>query len=149
MNIKHETSVGAVICKTERNAKRFLLVYSVKNREWSFPKGHVEPGETEKETAVREIFEETGIKDPVFVDGFRCACSYVIKPSLRTCPDSIIEKNVIYYLCLTDSDFVNPDNGEISECKWASYDEASDILAHGQQKEILCKANKYLEGNIK
>ena len=53
--MKQETSSGAVVYKKENNEYFFLLVYSVKNKEWSFPKGHIEKGETELETAKREI----------------------------------------------------------------------------------------------
>lgn len=149
MNIKYETSIGAVVYKIKENIKYFLLVYSVKNGEWSFPKGHIEPNETEKETALREIFEETAIKDLIFIDGFRHIDSYDIKPVSQNGADSIIKKNVIYYLCFTEGDFINPDNDEIGECKWADYKQAASSLVHRQQKEILSKANKYLEGNVK
>lgn len=60
----HETTSGGVIWR--RNAKtdevELLLIQDAKNR-WTIPKGHVEPGEDPKETAEREIQEETGLQD--------------------------------------------------------------------------------------
>ena len=52
-----------------------LLIKHIKSGYWSFPKGHVENGETEEETAKREIKEETGID--VYIDsGFRETVTY-------------------------------------------------------------------------
>ena len=53
----HEKSCGAVLFTTEKGIKKFLLVES---NYFGFPKGHVEENETEQETALREIKEETG-----------------------------------------------------------------------------------------
>lgn len=146
-----ETSAGAVIYTIKNNIKYFLLVFSARNNEWGFPKGHIENNETEKETAVREIFEETGIgvKDIIFIDGFKYKDSYNIKGSLPNTAGSIIKKNVIYYLCYTDSDFSNPGDKEISGCKWMPYDEAFESLIHRQQRNILDNAKKFLEVNKK
>ena len=103
--MKQETSSGAVVCKKENNEHFFLLVYSVKNKEWSFPKGHIEKDETELEAAKREIFEETGIKDLKFIDNFKFTDSYLTKGVLPETKGETIIKNVIYYLCYTNSDY--------------------------------------------
>ncbi|MFA7074407.1 MAG: NUDIX domain-containing protein [Endomicrobiaceae bacterium] len=151
INNFQETSAGAVIYTIKNNIKYFLLVYSARNGEWGFPKGHIENNETEKETAVREIFEETGIsvKDIIFIDGFKCTDSYNINGTLPDTAGSIIKKNVIYYLCYTESDFSNPADNEISGCKWMPYGEAFESLIHRQQRNILDNAKKFLEVNKK
>jgi len=41
---------------------RYLLVFGKKSEKWGFPKGHMEEGESEEQTAIRELFEETGIR---------------------------------------------------------------------------------------
>jgi len=59
----HETTSGGIVFR--RNAKgglELLLIKDAKNR-WTIPKGHVEPGEEPKETAEREIQEETGLQE--------------------------------------------------------------------------------------
>jgi len=45
----------------DNSINQVLLVYGRKSQKWGFPKGHMEYGETEKETALRELKEETGI----------------------------------------------------------------------------------------
>lgn len=149
MDTTQEISAGAVVYKIKDNIKHFLLVYSVRNNEWSFPKGHIEENETEMEAAKREIFEETGISDLTFIDGFKISDSYMIKGTLPHTVGSIIKKNVIYYLCCTNSDFVSPNDNEINKCKWVTYANAMICLVHKQQKNILNAANKYLEGDVR
>lgn len=63
----HEKSCGAVLFTTEKGIKKFLLVES---NYFGFPKGHVEENETEQETALREIKEETGV-DATINPGFQ------------------------------------------------------------------------------
>lgn len=143
---KQETSVGAIVYKIKNNVKLFLLVYSAKNLQWSFPKGHIEKDETEMQTAKREIFEETGISELKFVDNFRCTDSYKTKGVLEHTQGSIITKNVIYYLCHTNSDFVNRNNAEIEKCQWFDFESATNVLKHNAQKSMLKKANNFLQG---
>lgn len=59
----HETTSGGIVFRrTAKGALELLLIKDAKNR-WTIPKGHVEPGEEPRETAEREIREETGLKE--------------------------------------------------------------------------------------
>ncbi|MDB5170182.1 MAG: hydrolase [Candidatus Saccharibacteria bacterium] len=59
----HETTSGGIVFRrTDKGELQLLLIKDAKNR-WTIPKGHVEPGEEPKETAEREIQEETGLKE--------------------------------------------------------------------------------------
>lgn len=61
--VVHETTAGGVIFRRGRDGKlEILLIQDAKNR-WTIPKGHVEPNEEPKQTAEREIREETGLQD--------------------------------------------------------------------------------------
>ena len=57
MKLKKEKSCGCIIIKN----KKVLLVYEKNRNFWGFPKGHMEDGETEIETALREVKEEVGL----------------------------------------------------------------------------------------
>lgn len=71
----HEKSCGGIVYRKFHGNTEILLIKHVKSGYWSFPKGHVENGETEEETAKREIKEETGID--VYIDsGFRETVTY-------------------------------------------------------------------------
>lgn len=59
----HETTSGGIVFRrSSKGELQLLLIKDAKNR-WTIPKGHVEPGEEPKETAEREIREETGLKE--------------------------------------------------------------------------------------
>lgn len=60
----HETTSGGIVFRRDAKTKQLqlLLIQDAKNR-WTIPKGHVEPGEEPKETAEREIREETGLQE--------------------------------------------------------------------------------------
>lgn len=53
---------GGIVMREFNGTKYVLLVYRGNHKDWSFPKGHVKPGETLEQTAQREIAEECGIQ---------------------------------------------------------------------------------------
>lgn len=65
-DVVRETTAGGVAFRLnpETKALEFLMVQDARDR-WTIPKGHVEEGESTKQTAVREITEETGLQDIV------------------------------------------------------------------------------------
>ena len=65
-----EKSCGAIVYKEENGELKFLLVHQ-SNGHYSFPKGHMEEGESELDTTLREIKEETNL-DVVVDTNFRC-----------------------------------------------------------------------------
>lgn len=140
-----ETSVGAFLYKKESNKIFFLLIFSKRNGEWGFPKGHIDVNESELETAIREIKEETGITDIEFEKDFRCIDSYKIKGTLETTKNRIIDKNVIYYLARTNSNFVGCVDDEISEGKWLNFEQAVSCLKYDNQKKLLEKAYMFIK----
>ncbi|MCL2371133.1 NUDIX domain-containing protein [Candidatus Saccharibacteria bacterium] len=63
-----EPTAGAVICRRGHDVGvQVLLIQDAKNR-WTIPKGHIEDGEDARETAIREIGEETGLKNVKVLD---------------------------------------------------------------------------------
>jgi 8-oxo-dGTP pyrophosphatase MutT (NUDIX family) len=138
-----ETSCGAVIYKIENANPIFLLVKSAKSGNWGLPKGHMEKGETEKETAVREIFEETGIKQLKFDDNFRQEDVYIIDNEETTKLGYKIEKHVVYFFALSaGNEILEYDKKEISGSRWVNFQKAKELLLFHNSKEILSLAYK-------
>jgi 8-oxo-dGTP pyrophosphatase MutT (NUDIX family) len=104
----------------------------------------MEKGETEKETAGREIFEETGIKQLKFDDNFRQEEVYIIDNEETTKLGYKIEKRVVYFFALSSSgnEILEYDKKEISESRWVIFQKAKELLLFHNSKEILSLAYK-------
>ena len=133
-----EFSAGAVVFRVVENEPQYLILCSNQNI-WGFPKGHVEKGETEEQTALREIFEETGLKGN-FISGFNERTSY-----LFTLNEKIINKNVVFFLFEAEDKNVKLADLEHKSHKWLSYEDAKKLLTYNDSKQILEKANKMLK----
>jgi 8-oxo-dGTP pyrophosphatase MutT (NUDIX family) len=141
-----EFSCGAVVYKIQNNSPIFLLVNSRQNKKWGFPKGHIENGENEIETAKREIYEETGIEDVKFIKNFRQEDVYVVNGSISHTRDNMVEKHSIYFLALTLADPLDFDKNEIEELRWADIKQALELLSFTNQKKIINLAYKLIIG---
>ena len=135
-----EFSAGAIIYRKEDGRPYFLVIFSRRNMIWGFPKGHLEPGESEHDAAVREIEEETGITDLIFVDGFRVESVYDKKSGRAPFAGTIIEKHSTYFLCETKTKNVVVDEREISDYMWAPFEGAVKLLQFESMKTMLEKA---------
>lgn len=115
-------SAGAVVFRRTDRGVRYLLLRAY--RSWDFPKGALEPGESELDAAKREAAEETGLTDLDFPFG---------EAHQETLPYAG-GKVARYYLAETDEERielpVSPELGrpEHHEWRWVSYDEAEDLL---------------------
>ena len=133
--MRYEKSCGAVIFRKAGDWK-VLLIRHTKGRHISFPKGHVEPGETESQTAEREILEETGLK--VRVDRrFRAENRYNIRPDTQ--------KLVVIFAATTDQEEIRPQPEEIAEACWVSVDEAATRLTYERDRKIMRDAFDHIQ----
>lgn len=132
-----EKSCGAVVYFLE-GGKRLYLVLHYEERHWDFPKGHVEEGESEEQTARREIEEETGLAQLEFQPGFREKMSYSFKRDGKDVP-----KDVIFFLAKSKSKQVRLSHEHIGFV-WLPYESAKKKLTYKSAKEILQKAEETL-----
>ena len=137
---KLERSCGAVVFAGNREGRKYLLIRS-QSGFWGFPKGHMEPGETEEETAMREVKEETGAEGQ-FVEGF---CAREEDPLLREGrPD--VKKRVTYFLArCEDGTFLPPDRREVAEARLMPYEEAASYVYSDSLRRILAQAKQFLD----
>jgi 8-oxo-dGTP pyrophosphatase MutT (NUDIX family) len=144
--VKEEYSAGAVIFRHNDEKMEFLVIYSKRNGIWGFPKGHIERGETERDAALREIFEETGLKTLKFTNAFREEDIYPAIGRSKEFRGMEITKHSIYFLCETGDETIQTDDTEITDYRWLSYSEAVKVLPFESLKDILRKARLHLEG---
>jgi len=131
--VKFEKSCGAVIFK-EEDGRKYLLLRSIHGHV-SLCKGHVEGDETEHETAVREICEETALCVE-FVENFREVITYSPKPDCM--------KDVVFFLAQVSGGRLTCQPEEVQEAWFAPYDEALQAITHTSDREVLKKAEQFL-----
>ena len=134
--MKWEKSCGGVVFSRENNTIRYLIIRHLGGH-CGFPKGHIEPGESEEETAIREIREETGLTVSL-IAGFRAADSYPLpnKPG--------VWKEVVYFLAEFSDQAIQTQPEEISEAYLVSYEEGLGLLPFPEAKRILTDAHHFL-----
>ncbi len=139
--MNYEKSCGAVLINDENGKIRYLIIRS-KDGNYGFPKGHVEDGETEKETAMREIYEELKIK-PTIIDGFKENAEYKLTDKENTI------KKVTYFLAKYSNQKITIKEDELSEGSLYTYEEAMKLIKFENLKKILQKANHIVERLVK
>ena len=137
--MRYIKSCGFVAYKRIENANYYLIIKS-QNGEVGFPKGHMESGESELETAIRELKEETGV-DVKVIQGFRRQIEY----ELRRVPDTI--KQSVYFLGECTSDKIICQEAEVAEASFISYEDALKILTFEETKNILKDAEIFICSN--
>jgi 8-oxo-dGTP pyrophosphatase MutT (NUDIX family) len=128
-------SCGAVIYRKVGGKILFLLLKHTNGNHWSLAKGHTEPGESEIQTAVREIDEETGLRVK-FKPGFREAIRYSPSPS--------IEKTVVFFLAKARGKKLRLQKSEISNGIWVELDDALRLINHKDTAEVVRRAYGFL-----
>lgn len=129
---KSEKSCG-IILHNEKN--EYLIIRHLAGH-WDFPKGHVEHNETEEETALREILEETGL-DATILPGFRETVNYMIRGH--------IPKEVVYFIGRPASDQVRMQPEEVTDYAFLPYAEARERLTFESNRQLLDKAQAFVE----
>ena len=128
----NEKSCGIILI----DDKNEYLLVRLHAGHWDFPKGHVEQGETEKETALREVLEETGLQ-AIILPGFRETVTYLVK--------GYIPKEVVYFLGRPHNRDVNIQVEEVSDFAFLPYEAARKRLTFETNRQLLDKAQAFLE----
>ena len=110
-------SCGVLVYRDVDSVREYLLVLQ-SGGSWSIPKGHMEAGETEKETALRELFEETGLTTAPDA-GKRAVTEYPLSPFGR--------KQLVIFTGKAEGD-LKLRAGEINAFKWVNAEALKDYL---------------------
>ena len=135
-----EKSCGVVLFNEQ---KVLLLQYATGQKEshWDFPKGHVDKGETEIETATRELEEETGIKNIILLDNFRKTINYTIQKR-----DRKISKEVVFFIATTVETEINLSHEHV-DYGWFDFTLALKQLTYDNARSVLSEAIFFYEKN--
>ena len=133
----NEFSSGALLYYIDNQTITFLLLHYFRGH-WDFPKGNKENGESDIDTALREIAEETGITNVNILDGFKKEIFYKYKRN-----NQLMSKKVVYFLAKANSTDVRL-SSEHLDFVWEQYEDALKRITYKNSKEILDEGYKFL-----
>jgi bis(5'-nucleosidyl)-tetraphosphatase len=132
-----EKSCGAVVFIKKEQTKYLLLNYAAGH--WDFVKGNVEAKETERETVLRELKEETAITDAKFIEGFKETIAYFYRRQGLT-----VHKEVVFFVMETRTEKAEISFEHIGYI-WLDFRQAMLKLSFKNAKDVLQKAHDFLK----
>lgn len=137
----NEKSCGVIIFTNQNNIRKYVIIRGVGKYQdyYGFPKGHMKAGETERETAIREVKEETGL-DVVLYDDFRTVDEHSLAREGR--PND--RKTNVYFLAEYHGQEFVMQKSEVSRIVLMDYNEAMKCIQDEESQRELTEAEEYL-----
>ena len=119
-------AAGGIVWKKEGQEKKLAVVHRHKHNDWSLPKGKVNPGESWKKAALREVLEETG-------------CVAKLKKYAGSISYLLNDKPKVVLFWHMDIEAMNLEkmNGEVDEVRWLTVAEASELLDYQDEIDLI------------
>jgi len=129
-----EHSAGGVLFRRTGEGPLYLVIRD-SYRNWGFPKGHVEEGESEVDAARREVREETGL-DHLIYRAPALEIDWFFRFRGR-----LIHKTCAFFVFESPEGEASPQEAEgISACRWLPFEEALRVLSYANAREVLREA---------
>ena len=109
------------------------VVHRARYDDWSLPKGKLDPGESFEDAALREVWEECGL---------RCRLGRELAPARYTVGGR--PKLVRYWLMEVEEDAGLEPNDEVDELRWVTPDEAARLLSYEHDRALVAEASASL-----
>ena len=136
-----ETSAGGLVIDSRDAAQAKAALIGRTDRRgrllWSLPKGHVEPGETTKDAAVREVAEETGITGQVLAE-LGTIDFWFVADGRR------IHKTVHHFLLVATEGELSAEDVEVDEVAWVPLGELAGTLAYADERRLITRVPELL-----
>ncbi len=140
-HVPEHVSAGGIVARCENNRIYIALINEPGLNDYVLPKGHVEPGESIEQAAVREIAEEAGLSQLTLIAplGMKERLSF----------DKRSWKKTHYFLFLTDQAEGKPTDPQPEyEVKWFPLDAVPDLF-WPEQARLICDNRERMEKLIK
>jgi 8-oxo-dGTP pyrophosphatase MutT (NUDIX family) len=138
--MEREFSAGGVLIKRIKGRAHLAAIRPQGKREgtWALPKGNIDPGEKPAETALREVWEETGVRGKLVEKLGDVKYTYTRRDGTR------VFKVVSFYLLTAGrgrlGEIEERMKIEVAEARWLPLEEAPRLLAYGGEREMARKA---------
>jgi 8-oxo-dGTP diphosphatase len=120
-------AAGGLILRPVDGARMLALVHRPRYDDWTFPKGKLHPGETDEQTALREVAEETGLRCTLVRD----------LGTVRYRDGDDRPKVVRYWVMEAKGEEAFVPNAEVDELRWLSEADASQLLSYEHDRALL------------
>jgi len=134
--MRFEFSAGGIVCKDAE-----VLLIKTENLKgnpvWTFPKGIIEKGEKARDTAIREVREETGYE--VKIIKLLEKVEYFFRRE-----EELVKKSVKWFLAKPVKKIKKPD-WEVAEISWVSFELAKKILSYKSDRQLIANLNENLK----
>jgi 8-oxo-dGTP pyrophosphatase MutT (NUDIX family) len=137
----HQVSAGGVAFRRGRSGVRVALVSVGPKRRWQLPKGHIDPGETPEQTALREVREEAGIATRIVAPIDTIEYWFAGTEKERRVR---FHKRVHFFLLAYRRGDVRRHDDEVIEARWVPIRDAEEMLAFKGERSVLVKARKMI-----
>jgi len=127
----HTSSAGGIVLNPEGR----VAVVSQKGVSWSLPKGHIEADEDPLAAALREIYEETGLRDLELARKLGSYERYRLGADGRE--DASERKTIHMFLFTTPETALAPVDEDNPEARWVSKEEVADLLTHPKDRAFF------------
>jgi 8-oxo-dGTP pyrophosphatase MutT (NUDIX family) len=136
MLVKRKKAAGGVIIRTDQpsNQQQVLLVQHRESMTWGFPKGHIDPGESPDQTALREVEEETGVVGRIVDTLPTTRYQFTTRNGVR------IDKEVAWFLMEQVGIGTQTHAHEVASVRWMQIDAAYENLDFDNNRSILTTA---------
>jgi 8-oxo-dGTP pyrophosphatase MutT (NUDIX family) len=129
----HIRASGVIVYYLHENEPHFLLLRSRRDRSWGFPKGHLLEGEDLLSGAMRELWEETGIRELTLLPGFTEYVTYRVNRGGR-----FRQKTVTYFLGRVETPVVRLSEEHSEHC-WAVIEDARKTLTFENLRSLVTR----------
>lgn len=135
----YKKSCGFVVYKKVQDTCCYLIIRA-NNGEYGFPKGHMENAESELETAVRELREETNL-DVRVIPGFRWQLEYPFPNK----PD--VMKIAVFFIGECIGEDIICQEAEVAEAMFVSFKRAIELLSFEDTRQVLKEADAFIQNS--
>lgn len=130
----YHKSCGVIPYRKNGARIEYLLLFQHGSQTWSFPKGHMEAGESEQDTALRELREETGLTARLLPN---------FQETIRYAMSELVFKDVVLFLGQVSGTHMDA-LGEIEYHRWITAGEAKDLL-WGDYPQLIDRVEQFLQ----
>lgn len=138
---QEETSAGGLLLDRSSDELRAALIGKLDRRGrlmWSMPKGHIEPGETREQAAIREVREETGLEGEILAELGSVDYSFVSNGKR-------IHKTVHHFLMQRTGGEISTEDAEVADVELVPISELRERLVYADERSLLDRVTELLD----